>query len=64
MFSDICNKVQSSRGEAHKGWSSEWADSPSVTISFVRDPAVFTEWESGEVLQALYLGNTTGDPDE
>lgn len=35
-----------------------------MTISFVRDPAVLEEWEVGEPLQAFYLGDTTGDPDE
>lgn len=35
-----------------------------MTISFLRDPAVLADWEAGEPLQAFYLADTTGDPDE
>lgn len=35
-----------------------------MTISFLRDPAGLSDWEAGEALQAFYLADTTGTPDE
>lgn len=69
IFFDICTEVQGSRGEteaAHvQRMSFEGSWEASVRpLALCGNPTVAEEWEGGRSLQAFYLVDTTGDPDE
>lgn len=64
IISNICHKVRDRSTICTKDELQRRLTDPRVTISFLRDPAVLTDWETGEALQAFYLEKTTGDSDE